>query len=802
MISRRLLRVVSSLALGVGLVAAPAADWALAGPAPAPFLRSSRWVSQVDDATALFVNPAGLSIGRGVEAYLEANFERGDHQQVLGILTAPIVRLGYVHDNVAESDFDTYAFGTGLDIAPFAFGWTTRLNRTDETNGSRATSHDVGGLFRPHRLVSAGFTCFNINDPAFAGGRLERGYAGAFSVRPYLADPERFTATLQADWPRGEERVKYTLAAECRILDGLRLAAHYRTRLREAGVSLSFDFPGTSFQAYGVERSGGEVSPRTAYAIHSHADSYRRNGFPVVKRFADVHVRGPYEDQASGLVLIGQESHSVHRVIQTLDKARKDADVAGAIVTISRLGGGLIGEVTALDHELREAMMATRRAGKPVVAYLEEGGGAAEAYVASAADHVVMPRMARFTGIGVAVELLRLKDAFADLGIDWDARTAGAYKSTFHTHYTAEATEAQREQLESLVHEAYGHLADSLLASRPLTAEARERILSGGLVSAGQALDLKLIDEIGWYEDARRAARRLTGGGADLARLKKLDDRRYWRERWTPPPAVGVVLATGGIAQGESRVDRLFGRRTMGAETVARAIRSAASDPGVKAIVLRVDSGGGSVLASDRIRREILDVRRRRGIPIVVSMGNAAASGGYWISMDADRIFADPQTITGSIGVVFSKPVFERLLEKRDVHREVFKEGELTDMFSPNRPMTDEERSQVNLEIEEIYKIFLDGVAEGRKLSPEKVRSVADGRVWFGSQALGHGLVDEIGTLMDAVEAAGLAAGLDDDYRTLFYTGQKFNLLTRLVQGVEYLKLLGVPTSEGAEELR
>ncbi|TPW11910.1 MAG: protease IV, partial [bacterium] len=502
-------------------------------------------------------------------------------------------------------------------------------------------------------------------------------------------------------------------------------------------------------------------------SLQTHPDAFRRESFPVMKRFAEVRLDGTYGDQASGFVLLGGSVKSVHRVLQNLDKARSDTDVSGVIVRIGHLGDAFIGGVSAVHQELFRALLAVRESGKPVVAFLEEGGGPAELYVASAADRIIMPRLARFQGIGVSVEILRMKDAFADLGIDWDAVTAGQYKSTFHTWFTDEATPAQKEELETLVTTAAAELDSTLTGARGLSAEARTRLFSGGLVTADEALALGVIDRIGWYEDARRVAAELSDAGTDPARTRRLDRRRYWRERWTPPPAVAIVLATGGITSGESRVNRLTGGRTMGADTVVRALRSAAAAADVRAIVLRVDSGGGSALASDQIRAEVDRIRERQGLPVVVSMGDAAASGGYWIATSADAIMANPLTITGSIGVVSIKPVFERLLEKRHVHREVYRQGAMTDMFSPWRPMTDEEKEALDRDVMATYDIFLDEVAAGRHMSRADVEAVAGGRIWFGREAVEKGLGDRVGSIEDAVVEAAARAGVTDTYRTL-----------------------------------
>jgi protease-4 len=207
----------------------------------------------------------------------------------------------------------------------------------------------------------------------------------------------------------------------------------------------------------------------------------------------------------------------------------------------------------------------------------------------------------------------------------------------------------------------------------------------------------------------------------------------------------------------------------MGSETVVKQLKAASCYPGVKAIVFRVDSGGGSALASDEILEEIRRIQKDVKIPVIVSMGNIAGSGGYWISMYGDAIFADPFTITGSIGVVWYKPVLERLYEKIGFTNEVYKEGEHADGLSSSRHLSEDEMKMLGGYIDEMYGLFIEKVAEGRKLSPERVREIGGGRVYFGTQALGINLVDRLGTLSDAVEFAASKAEIAKDYRTVYF---------------------------------
>ncbi|UCF05889.1 MAG: signal peptide peptidase SppA, partial [bacterium] len=255
----------------------------------------------------------------------------------------------------------------------------------------------------------------------------------------------------------------------------------------------------------------------------------------------------------------------------------------------------------------------------------------------------------------------------------------------------------------------------------------------------------------------------------DRLETVSISGRRYWRERWVPAPAVAIVGAYGAITSGKSKRDLLGGGRTMGSQTVVKQLKAASKHPGVKAIVFRVDSGGGSALASDEILKEIRRIQEEEKIPVIVSMGNIAGSGGYWISMYGDMIFADPFTITGSIGAAFAKPVIDRLYDKIGVTNEVFKAGEHSDAWSPGRHMTEEEMEFLATLITDTYERFLSNVSKGRKIDTETVKSVAGGKVYFGTTALDLRLIDRLGGLKDAVEYAATHTGIENDYRTIYF---------------------------------
>ncbi|MCK4410004.1 MAG: signal peptide peptidase SppA, partial [Candidatus Eisenbacteria sp.] len=247
-------------------------------------------------------------------------------------------------------------------------------------------------------------------------------------------------------------------------------------------------------------------------------------------------------------------------------------------------------------------------------------------------------------------------------------------------------------------------------------------------------------------------------------------DVASWRDKddhWGKKPVIAVVGAYGGIQEGRGGTDPLRGRQSIGSETLVKVLKSARKDPNVDAVVLRVDSGGGSGLASDIIWYETVKVAREK--PLIVSMGDIAASGGYYIAVEGEKIFVEPLTITGSIGVVGMMPVVAELYEKIDATHETFKRGEHADQFSPMRKLTDEEREMAEEAITWFYDDFVEKAAEARGMSEERLHELAQGRIYMGSQALENGLADERGGLSAAIDYACKEAGVEREDASVVY---------------------------------
>ncbi len=758
-------------------------------PASAPLrseLAASRFVSDVDGAAALYVNPAGLSTKRVSTGLLHGTYWNDRLAELTLGAASHNMGFGFMYTDDGMFTSRNYTLGLGTKLSDgLSFGSAFTWHRTSFAGARSPFAIDLGFVMRPSRFLSVAGVWKNVNRPEFSEGaaidpfsgalsRLEDYFVGGASIRPF---GERITLSGQAEIADGR-KPGWLFGGRAAIARGVEIYGSYARDLAWGGTDpyeeytggVSVWFGSTRARAQGRSRADGDLDYARYSLTFEQTDAFVKRAATQKPRYAEIAVGGNYLDEGGGFSLMGGGSKDLHSLLRELESVRGDGDVKGLLLTVEPLSEGFIGPVSANIHEIRQAVARVKEAGKPVVAYMSEGGSSAELYLASAADRIVTPRIGTVGMLGVSFELNRMKRLFGKLGIDFDHYTAGDYKSSFHTIYTDTTTAAQAEEIRSLVEESYRLVVDGIAAGRGIPVERMKELADGRVFAPDDLVKERLVDALGWEKDAKAELGALAGAKRpEKLETERIGKRAYWTERWSAPPVVAIVGAYGSIMSGKSERGITQGDRTMGSATVVKQLEAASRRPGVRAIVLRVDSGGGSALASDEILEEIRRIQSEVKIPVVVSMGNVAGSGGYWIAMYGDRVFADPFTITGSIGVVWFKPVLQRLYEKIGVTNEVFKEGEHMDALSRGRHMTDDEATMLGDYIDGMYGLFVDKVAAGRKLDPERVREIGGGRVYFGTQALEIKLVDELGGLNDAVAGAAAMAGIEKDYRTVYY---------------------------------
>ena len=473
---------------------------------------------------------------------------------------------------------------------------------------------------------------------------------------------------------------------------------------------------------------------------------------------------GPPQDPLSALLTIRRTR--LPDLLEGLKRASTDDRVQALVV---KVGGGRIG--LAKIQELREAVQDFRQSGKLTVAWAETFGdfvrGNLPYYLATGFDRIYLQPSGTLGLTGVAVEQVFLHDALEKLGIDFQSAKRHEYKSAAdqltETGFTGPAREAAARLTESVAEQ----LTTAIAESRNKTPEQARELLQRGPFLAPQALEEGLVDGLGYRDEVYDQLHKEAGPDATLLYLQRyqrshaLTDLPRRLQKNPHERFVAMVYAHGAIRHGRSGRGGPGGGGGMGSDTVAAALRAAAADERARAVVLRVNSPGGSYTASDVIWREVVRVRAA-GKPVVVSMGDVAASGGYFISAPADVIVAQPGTITGSIGVILGKPVLRDMFGRAGVHTDTVAEGANATMFSSSRPFSDEEWERINVWLDAVYADFTGKVAAGRRMSAERVHELGRGQVWTGADAVANGLADETGGMSDAIAVARKRGGLPD----------------------------------------
>ena len=451
----------------------------------------------------------------------------------------------------------------------------------------------------------------------------------------------------------------------------------------------------------------------------------------------------------------GGRGATLRELVQAIDLARDDPRVAGLV---GHFDGDAFGMATA--QELAAALSRFRESGKFTIAYAdtlgESGAGNIAYYLASSFEEVWMLPLGTLALTGLRAEMPFAREALNDFGVDPQFTRRGDYKSFSEMFTERDFTPANREMTESLIGSLFDQLVAGVAEHRDL-AEGRVRgLVDGAPFTASEAVEFGLIDRLATRQDMRDEID--SRAGADSGTL----DARAYLAVAQPDTAeeqvrIAVVYAYGTVALGNNGDSALAGQ-VMGADTVAGAINEAIDDEGIQAIVLRINSPGGSPVASEIIGGAV-DRAAAEGKPLIVSMGEVAASGGYWIAAGARQIVAQPGTITGSIGVLSGKFDTSELWDDIGVNWGSVQRGRNADMWSPTEGFSVSSANRLDAVVDDIYARFLDRVAAGRGMEREAVDAVAQGRVWTGLQAQSHGLVDQLGGLTVALDVARNAAG-------------------------------------------
>ena len=603
---------------------------------------------------------------------------------------------------------------------------------------------DYGILVRPHRYVSAGFV---VRD-AF---RDERAFSGGIGLRP-LWD----RLTLFGDLDFKDSVTAWRTGAALEFLPGMILHGYYADD-KTLSLGLDLSFGKTRLSGNGSAEMGADtLSPEfNEFQLEISGTPYPTLSVPQ-KKWLDVTVRGPYSED--GRAFLGSEP-TFYEFVTMLDSAAHDPAISGMLV---RLEGN---PSAAQVEELHGIIKKARKQGKFVVFYAD-AMGIGQVWLASAGDRIVMPPSGEVAFPGLRGGSYYLKGTLDKLGLYADFERIKEYKTAAEPLMSDTMSTAQKEQYSAILDDIYNNLIDYLAEGRVMPPESVDALVDVGFFSAPKALSAGLVDTTAYEDELEDVVKGYAGGKVKLVKAERYFSRREIPRAWREDkPLIALIVAEGSIISGKGGVS-LVGGKSMGKE-VAEAMRKARKDKKVKAVVFRVNSGGGSALGSDLIWREVYLTAKEK--PVIVSMGDVAGSGGYYISCAATRIIATPATITGSIGIITGKLVAKDLFGKMGVTKPMVTTGHKHVLiWDETRKFTDEERRFVQDMLQEGYDDFTRKVSEGRGITRDSVNAIGRGRIWSGITAKEIGLVDQLGGLTDAIELAKQEAKLKDA-KVVFY---------------------------------
>ncbi len=643
---------------------------------------------------------------------------------------------------------DSFALGMSLQrsysdmaVAHGLFGWSLALTS------------------RPSDYFGLSFVANDINAPKnAAGGSIDRSFDVAVAVRPLRSRAlELGLSGKIVDAPKAFWAPSATVGVDIPELGRLRGSLTARDpddgiAQREwlASASMSFYLNGTagSMDLTGGSLFGGALGQGVSGKAHEN----------LATEVAFKGYREPSGTQAPtyALRIRMEKTPSVREHVALLEHlwqiAEEESSVGVVVLELRTAPADSMAHV----QELRDAIYLLRQAGKKVLCHLEDADGAS-LYLCSAADRILLNPAGGIRFAGLRARYFYYAGLLEKLGIKADFVRIGAHKSAPEAFTRNGSSEVARDDKIDLLQQHEKHLTLGIAHGRKLSPEVvRERIAKGPFVAV-EAKTAGFVDGFAFDDELESQASVLMGQPVRL-----IDDHRGpFADRFNGAnPGIALIYVDGDMVDGRSQTIPILGMKLVGSYTVAESIKKARENPMISAVVLRVETGGGSAMAADVIWRELQQTTKVK--PVIVSMGTAAASGGYYISSPATRVFANPLTITGSIGIFYGKADVSELLRKLGVNVEVYKTAPRADAESIFRPFTDDEKTELKRKVWQFYDVFLQRVSDGRKLTKEQVDAVGQGRVWTGEQALGHKLVDELGGLRQALAYARALTGLSD----------------------------------------
>lgn len=683
-----------------------------------------------DDSISTILNPAGLGINSAFDlSYFHtiSGITGGDNAFFISSMGT-----GFGAEFVDRGDlnFNKYTLSDGIKLSDSVYlGLGYSWFNSKDKDYDNLSCWDMGLLTRPSNIISFGFVARNITNTPFKDIKTDRSYDISLAIRPKT---NRITVSLNSSLYENHsiENADFGIALDFELIDGLLLRGSY-DRDRNFEVSIGMGMPKSELGTY---RKFDENRNGISGGVYAKLSSeWHRSKFTIDKYILEMDTMD----------------------VELIQKAKNDSNIKGIMI---KPDWGEYGMGSA--QEMRDAISDFKSSGKKALCYMEIAGNK-EYYIASSCDKIVLNPAGSLALYGLRSEVASYKGLLDKIGIEADLYHIGKYKSASEMFTDEFVSDAHRESLNSILDDLHGQMVSGIAKGRNVSDQKVQEWIDNGPYTPSEAKRSALVDELVYSDKLGEVAKEVVGAKASRLSAKEYGNRRYYNYDWAKKPRIAVIYASGFMLPGKSTYGgALSVPSIMGSDTINEAIKEAREDDSVKAIILRIDTGGGSVFASDLIWRELILTKEKK--PLIVSMGDVAASGGYYISVPADVIVAEPGTITGSIGIITGKFSFNGLYDRLGIRKETLKRGKNADIYTIYNAFTDEQREIINRQMGELYGDFVNKVADGRKMNRESVESIAQGRVWTGRQAKESGLVDELGSLQSAISIAKGKANLKE----------------------------------------
>ncbi len=720
-------------------------------------------VAGTDGFLAAKVNPAALAFenaaGLGFLSFYDSDYEFDLENYSLFFNGNGLVYL-FEH---GEDDFHTLALSNTI-FRNFYLGVSFDWQNKHFKKGNFSESF----LYRPYDFVSLG----GIGKDIF---KKEAEYRVGCAVRPlFIKGKISDRITLSSDFIySNKDWIKPVLGIQTELLDGINLGGSYHLEDETLSFDISFAFDKLKIGNITNFDEDSKVAGGSYY-VNISDKSFRSFIGKEENKFYDFKLKGKIIEKKPGFdfgpfTFISSKNKTISELIEKIEELKEDNSIQGIVFTSPNFKASFA-QVT----ELKSALLDFKSSGKKVVFYCENISNMNYIFAASVADEIYMHPSGWIGLRGISVSVPYIKDLLDTLGIEVVNFRSHDYKNAGNIFSETAMTEEERESYEYLLEGFFEDIVDMIESGRKgkIKKSVETIIDEGPYLIAQQALENGLVDDLLNEDELEDKLRDLV----EDARIVKRASQDMVRYDWSDEQKdkIALIYAVGYIHMGKGQTGK-----TIGSITTAKAIKQAREDKSIKGIILRIDSGGGSSLASDIIGREIeLCKTGENKKPVIASMSGVAASGGYHIAALSDEIIAQPNTLTGSIGVMGLAFNLEELYKKIHINWSIVKEGENSDIGSTSRKMTDQEKEKIEEAIEDSYDKFISFVAEGRNMEKSEVHKVAQGRVWTGRQALERGLIDKLGGMELAISDMKEIANLKHEVELIEFDGKrKTNIL-------------------------